>query len=372
MGRSLKRCAFLLICFLWVFSPQISLAAEETSQQTTAPAAPPQPPPVIKIAQPTWDFGEAMEGGEVEHDYAIANTGTGPLQITEVRPGCGCTLAHFDRTIAPGGTGKITLRLNLKGFQGAVKKTANVSTNDPSNPRLVLTIQGAVKTIIDVRPTGTVAFRGLSDQIAPSTVELVGSTQPFHITKVESNLEEKVSYQMETVQEGKEYRLRITNLLKRGTYNGYIKCNTDLAAKPDVMVRVSGYIEGEISLKPQTLLVGRLAAQQPVRTGTVVVSSNRNKAFSITRLTYDDKVLQVTQQPLPNGPGFSLEIVPVMENIPGGSRQQTNLSVETDITPEDKQEIQVHVINSTEPVSNPSPAVNKAPPATGAKAPKAQ
>ncbi|MEN6486653.1 MAG: DUF1573 domain-containing protein [Syntrophobacteraceae bacterium] len=369
MGRSLKWCTLLLVCCFWALTPQAAPAAEEASQQAAPPAPPQQEPPKMAIAQPVFDFGEVMEGGEVEHDYIFTNTGKGPLQVTEVRPSCGCTLAHFDRTVPPGGTGKITLKMNLKGFQGAVKKTANVSSNDPANPRMVLTIQGTVKTIIDVRPSGTVAFRGLSDQIAPSTVEMTGNTQPFHITKMESNLDEKVRYELETVQDGKQYRLKVANLLKRGTYNGYIRCDTDLPAKPDIMIRVSGYIEGEISLKPQTLLVGRLAAQQPVRTGTVQVSSTRGKSFNITKLTYDEKMLQVKQAPVPNGTGYTLEIVPVMDNIPGGSRQQTNISIETDLTPEDRQDIQIHVINSTEPVASPPPA---APPASkGSKAPDA-
>ena len=355
MGRSLKWCICLLACCAWAFTAHFAFAAEEAAQQKSSPAPPPVEAPAIVIAQPTFDFGEVMEGGEVDHDYAIANNGKGPLQITEVRPGCGCTLAHYDKTIPPGGTGKITLKLNLKGFQGAVKKTANVTTNDPVNPRLVLAIQGVVKTIVDVRPSSTVAFRGLSDQITPISVEMVGSSEPFHIVKTESNLDDKISFQMETVQEGKEYRLRITNLLKRGTYNGFIRCDTDLAAKPDITIRVSGFIEGEIAVKPQTLLIGRLAAQQPVRVGSVNITSNRNKPFKITKLTYDDKVLQVKQQPMPNGPGYTIEITPVLENVPGGSRQQSTIAVETDLTPDDRQEIQVHVINSTEQVANPNP-----------------
>lgn len=255
-------------------------------------------------------------------------------------------MAHFDKAIPPGGEGKITLKLNLKGYQGIIKKTATVFSNDPARSRMVLTMQGKVKSLIDVRPTASVSFRGLPDQLQESTIDIVGTTpQAFQIIKTESTLDQKVKYELATVEEGKHYRLKISNLLKQGNYNGIIKCVTDLPQKPEVIVRITGYIEGEISVKPQTVLIGKLTAQQPVRVGKVVVMSNRGKPFQISKLTYDERLLQVTQQPIPNEQGYSLEITPKLDSMPSGKREQTLLSVETDATPSDKYEVQVHVMN---------------------------
>ena len=242
----------------------------------------------------------------------------------------------------------ITLKLNAKGFQGNIKKTATVYSNDPQQPRVTLTMQGIVKTLIDVRPATNVAFRGLADQQTEKVIDLVGSSHPFHIQKVESSLGEKITYKVETVEDGKHYQLKITNGLKQGNYSGFIKASTDLPQKPEIIVRISGNIEGDIAVKPQTILVGKLAAQQPPRQGKILVVSNREKAFNITKLTYDEQFIKVTQEPLAKEPGYTLEVVPLMENIAAGSRRQTTLTVEADATPGMKYDVQVHLINSAD------------------------
>lgn len=268
-------------------------------------------------------------------------------------------MAHFDKAIPPGGEGKISLKLNLKGYQGTVKKTATVFSNDPARSRTVLTMQGTVKALIEVRPTSSVSFRGLSDQIQESTIDIIAATpQQFHISKTESTLDQRVKYELETVEEGKHYRLKISNLLKQGNYNGVIKLYTDLPQKSEIPIRVTGYIEGEVSVKPQTVLIGKLTAQQPVRVGKVVVMSNRGKPFQISKLTYDERLLQVTQQPIPNEQqGYSLDITPKLDSLPPGKREQTVLTIETDVSPSDKYEVQVHVMNMTA-VSQPANTAN--------------
>ncbi len=241
------------------------------------------------------------------------------------------------------------MRLNLKGYSGNIKKSAVVYSNDPQNARAVLAMQGIVKTLIDVRPSTNISFRGLAENLSPSIVEMVASGgQTFRIQKVESNLDDKVSHELETVEEGKRYRIKLANRIEQGNYNGFFKLQTDLPQKPDILIRVNGYIEGEIRVQPQILLVGRLGAQQPPRTGRVRVTSNREKPFQITKLTYDHELLEVVQEPVPNEPGFSLEIKPRIENLPAGERKQTTVVMETDVKPSEKYEIQVHLMNAAD------------------------
>ncbi len=226
-----------------------------------------------------------------------------------------------------------------------------------------MVLQGTVKPLIEIRPTTNISFRGLAEQQTEKTIELVGTTQQFKIQKVESNLEEKIRYQIETVQDGKHYRLKVTNLLKQGNYNGFIKCFTDVPEKSEVMVRVTGYIEGEVSVKPLMLIVGKLAAQQPARSAKVLVVSNHNKPFQITKLTYDDKLIAVKQEPLQKETGFSLEVTPKMENVTPGAtgRHQTVLTVITDAQPNEPQNVQVHIINTPDETSAGPPGA-QAPP----------
>ncbi len=237
------------------------------------------------------------------------------------------------------------MEVNLRGFQGYVKKTATILSDDPANPRVVLQVEGTVKPLIEVRPEKTIYFQGIADSLSEKTIDLVTTSKMFHIRKVCDDLDKKASYKLETVEDGKHYRLRVSNNTSRGNYRGTITVYTDFAEKPELTIWVNGFIEGEIGIRPKVLVVGRLSPDQGVITGKVLVVDNRNKAFKIVRCTYDQRVIDVRQEPFPNEPGFSLEVTPKMENIPPGSRIQSLLTVETDVPSEGKQEVQIQAIN---------------------------
>lgn len=242
------------------------------------------------------------------------------------------------------------MKVNLTGYQGNVKKSAVVHSNDPLNPKTMVALQGVVKTFIDVQPSPHIAFRGTAENVSPASVDLVAATgQTFRVLDVESNLQGKVGYELETVREGNHYRLKVVNRLDQGNYSGYLKVRTDQPQKPEIMLRVSGFIEGEVRVQPQTLMVGRMGPQQPARTGKVRVTNNRQKPFKITKITYDRDLLEVVEEPVPNEPAYSLEIRPRIDKLAVGERRQTVVTIETDAKPSEKYEIQVHVMNAAEP-----------------------
>jgi hypothetical protein len=235
--------------------------------------------------------------------------------------------------------------LNLKGFQGYVKKSATVLSDDPANPRLVLFLEGTVKPLIEVRPEKTIYFQGMADELTEKTIDLITTSKPFHIRKVQDDLDRKAGYRLETVDDGKHYRLRVSNNTIRGNYRGTITLYTDFAEKPELTVWVNAFIEGEIGIRPKVLVVGQLSPDQGVISGKVLVIDNKKRAFRIVKCTYDERLIHVTQAPLPDESGFSLEVKPKMEDIPAGSRILTPLIVETDAVPEEKLEVQIQAIN---------------------------
>ena len=237
------------------------------------------------------------------------------------------------------------MELNLKGFQGYVRKSATVLSDDPANPRVVLQVEGTVKPLIEVRPEKTVYFQGMADSLAEKTIDFVTTSKLFHIREVHDDLDKKISYKLETVEEGKHYRVRVANNTPRGNYRGSITLYTDFAEKPELTVWVNGFIEGEIGIRPKVLVVGRLSPDQGIITGNVLVVDNKNRVFKIVKCTYDDRIIDVRQEPFSNDSGFRLEVTPKMNNIPSGGRIQTLVTVETDVPYEGKQEVQIQAIN---------------------------
>ncbi len=237
------------------------------------------------------------------------------------------------------------MQLNLHGFQGYVKKTATVVSDDPSNPRLVVEVDGTVKPLIEVRPEKIVYFQGMADNLTEKTIDIIAASKPFHILKVEDDLNKKAVYKLKTVTDGTHYRLTISNNTPQGNYRGTITLHTDYAEKPEVTIWVNGLVEGEIGIRPNVLVIGRLSHDQGVLSGRVLVVDNKKRPFKIVKCTYDEKIIQVSQTPLLGDSGFSLEVIPRMENIPSGSRLETPLTVETDSGREEKLVVQIKVIN---------------------------
>ena len=89
------------------------------------------------------------------------------------------------------------MKVNLTGYQGNVKKSAVVFSNDPVNPRTIVALQGLVRTLIDVQPSASVSFRGLAEGLSPSSVDLIaGGGQSIRVIKVERNLEGKLGHEL--------------------------------------------------------------------------------------------------------------------------------------------------------------------------------
>ena len=56
-----------------------------------------KPGPTAVALETIKDFGVVNKGQRVTHEFQIRNAGEAELEITEVRPSCGCTVAEFDK-----------------------------------------------------------------------------------------------------------------------------------------------------------------------------------------------------------------------------------------------------------------------------------
>ena len=109
--------------------------------------------PKIVCAEPTYHFGEMENAKDVEHTFILKNEGDLSLEIRQVRPSCGCTVANISqKTIPPGGQAEVITRLSLRGRQGPQHKTISVESNDPKQTTLVLSLEGTAIEEMRVQP----------------------------------------------------------------------------------------------------------------------------------------------------------------------------------------------------------------------------
>lgn len=89
------------------------------------------------------DLGKVKKGQIVEIPFTVKNTGTKPLIISSVQPGCGCTVAEKpEKPILPGEEDKIVAKFNSEGQSvGAHSKTVTVKANTTPYTQHILTFK---------------------------------------------------------------------------------------------------------------------------------------------------------------------------------------------------------------------------------------
>jgi Protein of unknown function (DUF1573) len=120
-------CLFLVITVAVVFTSAMSANSAR---------------PKLSMASFEHSFGKIKAGTPLTHTFKIKNEGKAPLEIKSVTPACGCTASNFDKTIAPGQSGGITLAIeHTESYRGEVVKTAEVTSNDPDLAKFTLTLR---------------------------------------------------------------------------------------------------------------------------------------------------------------------------------------------------------------------------------------
>jgi hypothetical protein len=150
-------------------------------------------------------------------------------------------VASYDRSIPPGGEGKITLKLNTTGYEGKVRKAARVYTNDPKTPQEILVIDALVKTPIMVSDK-MVFLQGTTQETIIKSIDIKGElSKPLKLEPVDYTLDKKVKFNIEEVTKGKHYRVTFTSIPNVGNYyHGLLKLRTSYPEKPELVIHVRG------------------------------------------------------------------------------------------------------------------------------------
>ncbi len=219
-------------------------------------------------------------------------------------------MARFDRAIPPGGRGDIELTLKTAGFQGSLRKTAAVQTNDPKNPRITLSLSATVSVAVEVQPRGVLMEGSVSDELVQTVTIRAKEPQPLVLRPTQVTHPDKVAYELKTVEEGRVYELVIRNLNKqRGRYAGQITLETNYPHKPQLQVLYAAVIKGKVEFQPQKLIFAPVRKPEPAGgsggidfpTRTVNVSLVEDGKLSIEKLDYEQAYFEVeTKAVVPN------------------------------------------------------------------------
>lgn len=274
------------------------------------------------------DFGIVAQGEQINANFVITNEGTETLEIRAVRPTCGCTVADFDKEIAPGGKGEIKAHLNTADFSGPISKVINVVTSDPREPTVRLVIKATVQPIVEVLPHSIVRFNVIQKEESRQVLTLIPSdaSGKFKILSVDS----EVPYLKTSVRtlsgdelvEGKpqpqyELAVELAPDAPIGPVSSELIVKTNLPKAKELPIRVYGVIRALIHVTPPQVQFGSVEAKsRPMRT-LVVINNRPEGAVNLTSATVNDAAFEVHVIPVEEGRRYQVQVTVKADADPG-------------------------------------------------------
>jgi hypothetical protein len=181
-------------------------------------------------------------------------------------------VADFDPAVPPGGEGKITLKVNTKGYQGTVRKSARVKTNDPGKQTVLLVVKATVKAPINIS-SRYVQLYGKGDKAVQKTINIIAQlNKPLNLTVIEFTPKDKLKYTIETVQKGKKYNIRFASIPGiKENFRGVLKLKTNYPEKPEISVVINGRFK-PMHIPPRPPSSG-IKKEAPVRGANTVIKA---------------------------------------------------------------------------------------------------
>jgi archaellum component FlaG (FlaF/FlaG flagellin family) len=271
-------------------APKPKSEAKTEAATTAAPSA--EKAPRLTIVEPVKDYGTVPKGDKLDWAFVIKNTGDADLQIISAKPGCGCTVADFDKVIKPGQTGKVTAHVDTTAFAGPIAKSVTLETNDPASLTAQLTIHAVVKPYVEAFPAGFVRYNLLQGDASSESVTLYSEEEePFQITSIETPADwikaeyKKVDDPSQIVPNGKpgqnQYKLNITvggPDAKLGPIADKIHVVTNSKHQPDYYISVTGVVRPSFRVDPTGINFGEVAPADAAAMRTVLIHSNDLKS----------------------------------------------------------------------------------------------
>lgn len=240
------------------------------------------------------EVGVVPKGEEITQTFVVKNTGRTDLHITDVKPSCGCTVPEFDKVIKPGATGKITMHIDTKAFQGPISKTALILTDDPTKPQATVFVTANVKPYVETHPFGFFRLQAMTGEVASSELIIGSDEADFAPSKVELPAP-YLAYTLSPVGEkdlvagkgAKQFKIVLSTKADapEGLLTGAVKIATGAKKQPELAVNLSGYVKPTLTISPLAVNFGNFDPKgDAVKRKIMLINNNvKNATFSVTR-----------------------------------------------------------------------------------------
>ena len=252
--------------------------------------------PALTFEKIHHDFGKVSPDKKVAYRFKATNSGNAMLNITHLNPSCGCTATVPGKwSLNPGESTEIEATFNPAGMKNLVRKSIQVTSNDPKNPVLTLTFEAEVVQEINLETSALFFLEVPRSSSRKSTVRLrSGNGQPVIITEIKAP---GAPYLSGTVkQDGKDAVVEMTfdpQKVPQGSPRGVDKVTlrTGSATQPTLTVDVQWEIKASITSAPDRVVFKDATGKD--HRMTVTMKHVEGKAFTLTGAKPTSPLLRV-------------------------------------------------------------------------------
>ena len=278
--------------------------------------------PKIQFDAMVFDFGKAMSGEMVKHQFYFTNVGFQDLVLSNVQPQCGCTAAgDWTRQVKPGGFGVIPIQFNTANYNTPVTKIITVTSNDKTQPLLPLQLKGTVWKPIDVNPQVLVLQLRSEAPYSSGAVHITNGLEELITLGLPESNNPVFGAELKTNVPGRDFLLVVSNktILPPGGIQGQITLKTSVTNLPVISVLVYASMQAAITISPPQIMLppAPIPTNQLVRYITLI--NNTTNALTLSDASINAKDVQIAIQTLQAGKYYTVTLTfpPDFEVVPG-------------------------------------------------------
>ncbi|MBN2271766.1 MAG: DUF1573 domain-containing protein [Sedimentisphaerales bacterium] len=280
-------------------------------QEAAATAEPNASGPRIKFDNLIHDFGDMDPDSSNVCEFGFKNVGDALLKILNVKTDCGCTVFTLEKKeYAPGESGTLKIKYHSVARGGAVTRRTVVTSNDPIEPNVTLTMKGKVVERIAYEPTKLNLLLKGGDQ-APPTVTLTSlDGKPFSIKGVKASAN-AISAEFDPAVEATKFvlQLKVDKEQLQKISNGIVEIELTHPAAKSVTIPFSALTR--FKLNPPTIILFDAEPGKPIVRDGITVLNNYQENFEIESVNSKEGITKVVKkEQISNGYMFSLQITP--------------------------------------------------------------
>ncbi|MDR1397457.1 MAG: DUF1573 domain-containing protein [Desulfarculales bacterium] len=264
-------------------------------------------------------FPNVREGVKITAEFPFTNTGSSNLEIMSINTSCGCTTADYDRLVAPGERGMVTLILDTNNIVGAFRKTAVVKTNDPSNPVVTLVMIGETQSRIKLDVGRRIELIGCQGEPTSASATVSDAEgKPLVLAGVENPMAQYLDARLTPSADGKTYKLTLTvKTTDPIEFAGPVFLVVPGSTKISVYVVVE--VRGPVVVQPNEVHFGNISKSQTHQIErTILVRKACIDSFNIDSMGFNSSKFSVREQWAKLGESVNLIISPNIDKLPVG------------------------------------------------------